>query len=254
MPSAAAFAGPSADSASVVQIFTNTVANVWRQPWALGAPYCGSGSGFVLDAQRRLLVTCAHVVVHSVTLQVRADGCFDKHEARVVAVAHDVDLALLTVADEHYWMGCNAEEARPPPAPLRALLLGAASRLAQRVTVLGYPVGGNSLSVTAGIVSRVDWNVYSHSDKANLIATVDAPINAGNSGGPAMHDGAVVGVAFQSLAASDAENIGYIVPATLLRRLLEDVATAAAGAPLRGFASFAPEWQAMENAAMRDAV
>jgi S1-C subfamily serine protease len=54
--------GRSSDSASIVQIFTVSVANTWRQPWARAPPRSGSGSGFVLDVPRRLLVTCAHVV------------------------------------------------------------------------------------------------------------------------------------------------------------------------------------------------
>ena len=72
--------------------------------------------------------------------------------------------------------------------------------------VVGYPTGGDNISITGGVVSRVDFQQYAHG-AANLLAVqIDAAINPGNSGGPAMLDGLVVGVAFQNLVG--AENIG----------------------------------------------
>ena len=44
----------------------------------------------------------------------------------------------------------------------------------------------------------------------SFFSQIDAAINAGNSGGPALQDGKVVGIAFQALGV--AENIGYIIP------------------------------------------
>lgn len=241
-------------SASVVQIFVTSISESWRQPWQRRAPVESTGSGFVVCAARRLLCTCAHVVARSETLQVRADGCFSKFEARVLALAHDVDLALLTVDDAAFWQPAGALP------PLRALKLGEAPRLTQEVAALGYPVGGDTLSVTSGVVSRVDWSAYSHSASSTLIATVDAAINSGNSGGPVLDaDDAVVGVAFQSYSTStEAENIGYVVPTPILLRVIEDFGAApppraAAPAALRGFACFSPRFQNMENAAARRA-
>jgi len=118
--------------------------------------------------------------------------------------------------------------------------------------------------------------------------TVDAAINGGNSGGPAISKGKVCGVSFQGLR--DAQSVGYIIPSSVLRRTIEDftaseasaavaaaataasasaagaaavapaeVATAAPlrssrkGVKLRGFATFAPSFQTMENEALRRA-
>lgn len=74
--------------------------------------------------------------------------------------------------------------------------------------------GGDNISVTGGVVSRVEPTQYVHG-AANLMAIqIDAAINPGNSGGPALMEDKVVGVAFQNLAG--AENIGYVFQNPLL--------------------------------------
>ena len=70
-------------------------------------------------------------------------------------------------------------------------------RLRDEVAVVVYPVGGEEISITEGVVSRIEVQRYSHSQRHLLAVTVDAAINAGNSGGPVFGDGKVVGIAFQ---------------------------------------------------------
>ena len=52
----------------------------------------------------------------------------------------------------------------------------------------GYPMGGDSLSITKGIVSRVVMTRYAHASNKLLGIQIDAAINPGNSGGPAFSD------------------------------------------------------------------
>ena len=47
-------------------------------------------------------------------------------------------------------------------------------------------IGGENLSVTKGVVSRVCLSTYSHSLEDLLKIQIDAAINSGNSGGPAI--------------------------------------------------------------------
>jgi hypothetical protein len=95
-------------------------------------------------------------------------------------------------------------------------------QLESQVRVIGYPIGGERLSVTRGVVSRIDFSSYSHSRAdQHLIVQIDAAINPGNSGGPVVQDGKVVGVAFQGLRQAD--NTGYIIPTPVIRRFLKDI-------------------------------
>ena len=99
---------------------------------------------------------------------------------------------------------------------------GEVPSLESQVRVIGYPIGGERLSVTRGVVSRIDFQPYSHSRAdSHLAVQIDAAINPGNSGGPVLQDGKVVGVAFQGLRQAD--NTGYIIPTPVIRRFLKDV-------------------------------
>lgn len=67
------------------------------------------------------------------------------------------------------------------------------------------------MSVTSGVVSRIEVTSYVHGASELLGIQIDAAINSGNSGGPALNDdGECVGIAFQSLKHEDAENIGWV--------------------------------------------
>jgi S1-C subfamily serine protease len=65
-------------------------------------------------------------------------------------------------------------------------------------------MGGTHISVTKGVVSRIQTDIYSHSRAdGHLVVQTDAAINPGNSGGPVILDGNVVGVAFQGMRQAD---------------------------------------------------
>ncbi|MEL6904093.1 MAG: trypsin-like peptidase domain-containing protein, partial [Planctomycetota bacterium] len=178
----------------------------YENPWQTLAPRSSTSSGVVIGPGR--VLTGAHCVANATFIQVQKSSSPDKIVAQVVAVSHDSDLALLEVA-ETFTDGVEPAE------------LGTLSRLGDEVSVVGYPVGGDELSITEGIVSRIEVQSYEHSGRNLLAVTVDAAINSGNSGGPVFHEGRVVGIAFQSL--EDAENIGEMVPAPVVRTFLEGV-------------------------------
>ncbi|CAM9648988.1 unnamed protein product [Ectocarpus fasciculatus] len=188
----------------------------WSLPWQRLKQEQSTSTGFVIDGRR--IITNAHAVEYSTMIQasmrllVRRRGCDRKFQASRYAVGEECDLAILTVEDEEFWEGA---------APLA---FGELPELTDDVSVIGYPVGGECISITAGVVSRVEMTVYAQAEQELLSIQIDAAINPGNSGGPVVNDdGEVVGVAFQSLDGSDVENIGYVVPVNVLEHFLEDV-------------------------------
>jgi hypothetical protein len=127
-------------------------------------------------------------------------------------VAHDCDLALLKVASPDFFKNM---------IPLK---FGGIPDLESTVSAYGYPLGGERMSVTTGIVSRIDFTIYTHSSiDSHLAVQISAQINPGNSGGPVMQDAKVVGVAFQGYSGDVAQGVAYMIPTPVIRRFLKDV-------------------------------
>lgn len=177
---------------SVVQVFCSSAANDWSMPWSRALPVKSTGSGWIYDVDKRIIVTNAHVVEFASTLQVAAAAAACVHHpppplfhwssgqerrrrrevrgassrdclpgadhaasplskhgcTRAAAHPAQVDLALLTVKKAAFWSGAAQLDLGPSP------------RLQQEVHVIGYPLGGEGVSITAGVVSRVDYGEY----------------------------------------------------------------------------------------------
>jgi S1-C subfamily serine protease len=149
-------------------------------------------------------------VANATFMQIQKVSQPDKAIARVKAVSHDCDLALLEVVEPVDFLD-----------DIEPAAVGDMPRLRDEVAVVGYPVGGEEISITEGVVSRIEVQRYSHSQRHLLAVTVDAAINAGNSGGPVFGNGKVVGIAFQKLTGVD--NIGEMVPPPIIRAFLDGV-------------------------------
>eukprot|EP00928_Gymnodinium_smaydae_P024598 TRINITY_DN19862_c0_g1_i2.p1 TRINITY_DN19862_c0_g1~~TRINITY_DN19862_c0_g1_i2.p1 ORF type:complete len:573 (-),score=97.88 TRINITY_DN19862_c0_g1_i2:56-1741(-) len=226
--------GPRDPRNAVVKIFNTRQRPGWTVPWQDQPVESSSGSGALIRVrlgpsgeERHAILTAAHVVADTRYLQVqRSTDRFsgEKFRARLWAVCHQADLALLVVEDQSAVEGMTALElASAEELP----------RVFDKVRVVGYPVGGDACSVTEGVVSRVEVQEYSHSLRAGLALTVDAAINSGNSGGPLVDaaSGLVVGVAIQKLVARGVELQGHAVPAPLVLRFLLDASEAFTATP-----------------------
>jgi len=195
---------------SLVRITATEVEPDYRAPWNSGGVQRGIGAGFVIDGNR--IMTNAHVVSNSRYLTVERDGDPNKYPATVLFVAHDCDLALLKVASPDFFKN------------MLPLKFGGIPDLESTVSAYGYPLGGERMSVTAGIVSRIDFQLYTHSSvDQHLAIQISAQINPGNSGGPVMQDAKVVGVAFQGYSGDVAQGVAYMIPTPVIRRFLKDV-------------------------------
>ncbi len=182
----------------------------YRVPWNAGGVSQGVGAGFVISGNR--IMTNAHVVSDPRFISITKEGDPRPYEASVLFVAHDCDLAILQPQDPTFFDDTVALE------------FGGIPDIESTVSVYGYPIGGERPSVTRGVVSRIDFQEYSHSGAdSHLVIQIDAAINPGNSGGPVMQDGKVVGVAFQGYSGDVAQNTGYMIPTPVVKRFLTDI-------------------------------
>ena len=193
---------------SVVRIYSTIRQPDTYKPWLRQTPTEITGSGVVIDGKR--ILTCAHVVNYASQVKVQADQSSERVSATVQAIAPGIDLAILTLEDNSFF------DSHPP--------LARSARLPDtRDTVMayGYPQGGNTLSITKGIISRIEFATYS-GGVGGLRIQIDAAINPGNSGGPAVVADKMIGLAFRYMGG--AQSIGYIIPCEEIELFLQDIA------------------------------
>jgi S1-C subfamily serine protease len=193
---------------SVVKILSTVHYPDYYKPWTRQEPEEISGSGVVIKGKR--ILTNAHVVLYAGQIQVQ-DSSGDLINATVESIAPGIDLAVLKLDDDSFFdLHKPVDFAQGPPG------------IQDPVTVYGYPEGGDNLSITKGIVSRVEFVGYNY-PMEGLRVQIDAAINPGNSGGPAIVNGKIIGLAFSKLG-GNAENIGYIIPCEEINLFLQKAA------------------------------
>ena len=202
-----ALAQPRTVTSSVVKLDVVSDSPDLLAPWQSEGVSLSGGSGVIIEGGR--ILTNAHVVESAVSIEVKRAGGSARFPAKVVFISHDADLALVEIDDDRFFEGAH-------PLPI-----GKMPELQQSVVVYGFPLGGHTLSITSGIVSRVEVDTYAHSYRDLLSVQIDAAINPGNSGGPVMTDAAIVGIAMQGI--EDADNVGYMIPSPVIAHFLKDV-------------------------------
>jgi S1-C subfamily serine protease len=195
---------------SLVRITATSVEPDYKAPWNSGGIQRAVGAGFVISGNR--ILTNAHVVSNSRYLTVEREDDPNKYPATVQFVAHDCDLALITVSAPDFFKN------------MLPLKFGGIPALESTVSAYGYPIGGERMSVTTGIVSRIDFQLYTHSSvDQHLAIQISAQINPGNSGGPVLQNAKVVGVAFQGYSGDVAQGVAYMIPTPVINRFLKDI-------------------------------
>ena len=192
---------------AVVRIETVSTVPNYLLPWQNRTPQSSSGSGVVIPGNQ--ILTNAHNVADSTLITVRKQNEDTLFVAKVKFVDHECDLALLTVDDPAFFSDITPMEFAETPPP-QSMVIAA-----------GFPIGGDGLSLTQGIISRIEVRSYAHSDKKLLTAQIDASINPGNSGGPVFYKGKVVGIAFQG--SRRGESLGYMIPYEIISHFFDDI-------------------------------
>ena len=216
---------------SIVKIYTTYDKPNYFRPWQMRGQRSRIGSGCIISGNR--VLTNAHVVSDHTFIRVRRAGQADKFVAAVEAISHELDLAILRVKDKAFFQNT------------RGLQIGELPRVGDNVFAYGFPKGGTRITITEGIVSRIERKMYSHSRFENLVCQIDAAINPGSSGGPVISKGKIVGVIFQS---TSGQNIGFMVPAPVIQHFFTDLSDGRHdGVPTLFFV-----WQNLENSQLRE--
>lgn len=164
----------------------------------------GVGSGFFISADG-YAVTNNHVVDHATSVQVTTDDGAT-YTARVIGTDVKTDLALIKVDGKSDFAYVNFEDRGPP-------------RVGDWVVAVGNPFGLGG-TVTAGIVSARGRDIGS--GPYDDYIQIDAPINKGNSGGPAFNlNGNVIGVNTAIYSPSGGSvGIGFDIPAATAKMVV----------------------------------
>ena len=170
---------------AILKIYTVSKVVSYKEPWNSSTSR-SSGSGAIISGNR--ILTNAHVVANQTFIEVQRYGERKRYIAKVINVSHQADMALLEVEDKDFFKGVTP------------LALGELPEMEQKIVVYGFPMGGDTLSATSGVVSRIEHTRYAHSGESFLTVQVDAAVNPGNSGGPAISNGKIVGVVMQNIS------------------------------------------------------
>ena len=212
---------------SVVKVFAAKQSHNYNEPWKSNGVVRSFATGFMIDDNR--ILTNAHAVSNARYIQVRFGNNPKKRDVELEYISDDFDLAVLKFKNK---------DDIPKVKPLK---FSESLKLKESVIVYGYPMGGDKLSITEGIISRIQLHKYAFSQKEYTTIQTDAAINPGNSGGPVLLNGKVIGIAFQGVRG--ASNIGYMIPSHIVNHFLDDIKDK----QFDGIPNIGIKWMALES-------
>lgn len=160
----------------------------------------GSGSGFIIDAQKGYIATNNHVIegAQKITVSLSDGRTLD---AKLIGADPRTDLAVLQISDT---------------TNLTAVTLGDSSKIevGESVVAIGNPGGDKfARSVTTGVISATNRNIDLQGVSSYNLIQTDAAINPGNSGGPLVnYQGQVIGINSVKYAQTGFEGMGFAIP------------------------------------------
>lgn len=230
---------------SVVKIFITEFIPDHQFPWRGSRPRVSHGTGSVIKVigDKVHILTCAHVARFGSKISVRACNDIIDYPAKVIVSEADCDLALVEVESKEFLKN------------LQVVQFGELQVLASEVLAMGFPVTGEEITTTTGIVTSNEFDDYTEGDAFNLVSNTDTAINPGNSGGPVFDkQGNQVGVVFQAYTPDWAEKAGQFTPVTVIQQFLTSAYQAiGTGNYPKGIPALPMETRRMLNPAIRKA-
>ena len=218
---------------SIVQIETDFKEYNYDEPWVSPSLHTAHGSGFVIQqGGKKYVLTNAHCVENTGYLTVRLANQKTKFDAKTICVSYQCDLALLEIEDEEF------QDLTQP------LQLGDMANSGMDVQSIGFPMGGNELSISKGIVSRIEVGYYAQSgldmiQVGRIVQSILVIVVDQYSGDK------VVGVAFQGI---DRQGLGFMIPTPVVKHFLTEAFN---GKPYCGFPILPMAYQTLENHTLR---
>ncbi|MFA6992606.1 MAG: trypsin-like peptidase domain-containing protein [Candidatus Gracilibacteria bacterium] len=172
----------------------------------------GGGSGFIVSSDG-YVITNKHVVDDEEAdyTVFTTDG--KEYIAKVIDKDALNDIAVLKIEGENF--------------PYLEFGDSEGLKAGQTVIAIGNPLLEFNNSVSVGVISGLlrsitaGTTVYGETEYLEGIIQTDAAINPGNSGGPLLDiNGKVIGV---NVAVADGENIGFSIPANLVKDIVDSV-------------------------------
>jgi Do/DeqQ family serine protease len=165
------------------------------------------GSGVIIDGERGLVLTNAHVIQQSGAIKaVLQDE--REYEARVVGADPDSDLAVLKIESRQ---------------KLPSIAMGNSDDLmiGETVIAIGNPFGF-SHTVTTGVISALNRSIRTDERVFQDFIQIDASINPGNSGGPLLNiNGELIGI--NTAIYAKGQGIGFAIPISKAKRIVDDL-------------------------------
>ncbi len=205
----------------IVQIFASRKICYYHRPWKPPSFARSRATGFFFQCdedfpgEKGLILTSAHAIDQAVRIKISNGREKRQYKVSCLGICHTADFAVLKMEP------VELEEYERRNEKIVPLELGDSDtlRVGDKVTGWGYPIGGRKISKSEeGEISRVEIARYHYSQERWLVVQASLQQNRGNSGGPVIKDGRVLGMAFQGIRESD--RINYFIPINIIRRLL----------------------------------
>lgn len=204
----------------VLRVFITKKAPYYHKPWKSPDFTQIKASGFffkddkLFPGRKGLILTNAHAVLMAENIKVSNGREKRRYEVSVLGICNSADFAILEMFPDDL---VTYESLNGPIEPLE---LGDSDqlRVGDKVQGWGYPLGGERISKSEqGEISRIEVKRYVYSHELWLMAQASLQQNQGNSGGPVLKEGKVVGVAFQGVKSGD--RINYFIPINVVKHL-----------------------------------
>jgi S1-C subfamily serine protease len=176
-----------------------------------------SGTGFIIDVKRGLVLTNAHMVANAMSISGRMVkyGQYD-FSLKVISICREKDVALCQLVDI-----TKIQEVNPMIFGDNMLLSSTTS-----VLTIGYPQGGRNIKFTTGVISGFDSNNEEDDplteEESPSYIQITAPLNPGNSGGPLLNRaGEVIGMNAAGYLYS--QNIAYAIGSRTILSIYDEL-------------------------------